>query len=222
IKDYIKNEEHFEKFEVEQNSLPTVSMLMLNERFFGQVDNIIKSFLIPIILRKQRSQMNQSSEDDDEEISIGIKEQEQDMQQILFKKNILFKQSISFQHFLSIRTDSHSSHSTIKSPKTVYAELVRLSKKAIDCTIKTDIQYELSNIFKSFIYDIQNKPPKRLKVNVKKSLHKEKEVLLDNTYINVIEDDTSNSVENLSDTKGQKCGKCKQYGHYAKTCQNVI
>ncbi|CAG8517865.1 21188_t:CDS:2, partial [Cetraspora pellucida] len=234
----------FEKFEAGQNSLSTVSMPMLNERFFDQVDDIIKSFLTSVILEKQRSQMNQSvcyditqvtkwhhlieSEGDNKEISIGIRKQEQDTRQILFSslvKNI--PQEIILKHFLSIRTNSHSSHLTIKSTKAVYAELAKLSKKAIDCVIKADMQYELSNIFKSFIYDIQNKvnklvlenltdvnnsivikhkeqPSKRLKVNVEKSLYKGKEVLLDSTYINLIEDDTSNSVENLSNTKGQK------------------
>ena len=35
-------------------------MPMLNTRFFGPVDNIIKNFLTPVMLEKQRSQMNQS------------------------------------------------------------------------------------------------------------------------------------------------------------------
>ena len=33
---------------------------MLNTRFFGQVDDIIKTFLTSVMLGKQRSQMNQS------------------------------------------------------------------------------------------------------------------------------------------------------------------
>jgi len=33
---------------------------MLNTRFFGQVDDIIKEFLTPVMLGKQRSQMNKS------------------------------------------------------------------------------------------------------------------------------------------------------------------
>ncbi len=33
---------------------------MLYSRFFGQADGIIKQYLTPIILGKQRSQMNQS------------------------------------------------------------------------------------------------------------------------------------------------------------------
>ena len=60
IKDHVKNEEHFEKFEVERNALPTVGMPMLNTRFFGPIDAIIKDFLTPTMLGKQRSQMNQS------------------------------------------------------------------------------------------------------------------------------------------------------------------
>ena len=55
IKDHIKNEEHFEKFEVERNKIPTVGMPMLNTRFFGKIDVIIKDFLTPIMLGKQRS-----------------------------------------------------------------------------------------------------------------------------------------------------------------------
>jgi len=60
INDHVKNEEHFEKFEIERNALPTIGMPMLNIRLFGQIDAIIKDFLTPIMLGKQRSQMNQS------------------------------------------------------------------------------------------------------------------------------------------------------------------
>jgi hypothetical protein len=60
IKDHIKNEEHLEKFEIERNALPKVGMPMLNTRFFGQMDAVIKDFLTPVMLGKQRSQMNQS------------------------------------------------------------------------------------------------------------------------------------------------------------------
>jgi len=35
-------------------------MPMLNTRFFGSVDNVMKAFLTPVMLGKQRSQMNQS------------------------------------------------------------------------------------------------------------------------------------------------------------------
>ena len=35
-------------------------MPMLNVRFFGSVDDIMKTFLTPVMLGKQRSQMNQS------------------------------------------------------------------------------------------------------------------------------------------------------------------
>ena len=59
INDHIKNDEHLEKFEVERNALPTIGMPMLNTRFFSQVDVIIKELLTPIMLGKQRSQMNQ-------------------------------------------------------------------------------------------------------------------------------------------------------------------
>ncbi|CAB4382976.1 unnamed protein product [Rhizophagus irregularis] len=76
-------------------------MPMLNERFFGKVDAIIKKFLTTVMLGKQKSQMNQSvcydinqitewhhlieMEADNEEISMGIREQEQDTKQILLR-----------------------------------------------------------------------------------------------------------------------------------------
>ncbi|CAB4418449.1 unnamed protein product [Rhizophagus irregularis] len=61
IKDHVKNEEHLEKFEIERNALPKVGMPMLNMRFFGQMDAVIKDFLMPVMLAgKQQSQMNQS------------------------------------------------------------------------------------------------------------------------------------------------------------------
>jgi hypothetical protein len=60
IKDYVMNEEHLEKFEIERNALPSIGMPMLNTRFFKQVDAIIKDFLTPVMLGKQRSQMNES------------------------------------------------------------------------------------------------------------------------------------------------------------------
>jgi len=60
IKDYVKNEEHLERFDIERNALLVVGMPMLNTRFFGQMDTLIKEFLTPVMLGKQRSQMNQS------------------------------------------------------------------------------------------------------------------------------------------------------------------
>ena len=60
IKDYVKNVEHLERFEIELNSLPTIRLPMLNSRFFSQIDVIFKNFLTPVMLGKQRSQMNQS------------------------------------------------------------------------------------------------------------------------------------------------------------------
>ncbi|CAG8805636.1 8808_t:CDS:2, partial [Cetraspora pellucida] len=83
----VKNEEQFEKFEIEHNVLPRVGLSSLNNRFFKEVDNIIKQFLTPIILGKQRQQMNQSADNEDEIIS-GPREQEQDIRQVLFKSLI--------------------------------------------------------------------------------------------------------------------------------------
>ena len=105
------------------------------------------------------------------------------------------------------------------------------------------MQFDLLNIFKAFVYDVQSRlepnltdinnpvvvrhkgrPPKRLVASVEKGLHREKRVLEDSNIVNVIEDHgTSNNIEDSTNvTRGRKCGKCNQYGHYAKTCQNVI
>ncbi|CAB5386709.1 unnamed protein product [Rhizophagus irregularis] len=232
------------------------------------------------MLGKQRSQMNQSVcydinqitdwrhlieiEIDNKEISIEIREQEQDTRQILLRSlvltipmeaileiqsedNIPFKNPITFQHFFSIWIDSHGSQPSqpaVNSPKAMYVELAGLSKKAIDCALKSDKQQELLNIFKAFIYDVKSglepknftdvinpvvikhkgQPPKRLISSVEKVLNREKRVLKDVSNSNVIEDNnTSTIIEDFTnDTKGRKCSKCKQYRHYAKTCQNVI
>ncbi|PKY23873.1 hypothetical protein RhiirB3_438224 [Rhizophagus irregularis] len=152
IKDHVRNEEHFEYFELERNAIPTIDMPMLNTRFLH--------FDL-------------------------CREQEQDIQQILFKsliKNIPLEailelnnlspisvcgtqtedrvgmeKSITFQHFFSFRVDSHVSNLAIKSTKAIYAELFGLSKKAIDCALKANMQHELMNLLKSFIYDTHNK-----------------------------------------------------------------
>lgn len=150
------------------------------------------------------------------------------------------EKSITFQHFFSFRVDSHVSNLAIKSTKAIYAELFGLSKKAIDCALKANMQHELVNLLKAFIYDTHNKnvqetqetetftdinnpaitrhkgrPPKRFKSSVETL---GKRVLKDSTKVNI----TENVIveEETNNTKGRKCGKCKQYGHYAKTCQN--
>ena len=163
--------------------------------------------------------------------------------------NIPFGNPITFQHFFSIRIGScgtQSSQSAVNSPKAMYAQLAGLSKKAIDCALKSDKQQELLNIFKAFIYDIKNRlepenenltddiinpvvvkhkgrPPKRLMASIEKVLNREKRVLKDISSGNIMEDNnTPNIIEDsTNDTKGRKCGNCKQYGHYAKTCQNI-
>ncbi|CAB5372675.1 unnamed protein product [Rhizophagus irregularis] len=67
------------------------------------------------------------------------------------------EKSITFQHFFSFRVNSHGSHSAINSTKAIYAELSGLSKKATDCAIKSNMQHELVNLLKAFIYDVHNK-----------------------------------------------------------------
>ncbi|PKY14068.1 hypothetical protein RhiirB3_502008 [Rhizophagus irregularis] len=159
--------------------------------------------------------------------------------------DIPFQSHATFQHFFSIQIDSYGSQSSQSSQlpvksKAIYAELSELSKKAIDYATKADMQHELLNVFKAFIYDVQgrlevltdiNNPIivkhkgrllKRLISNVKKDLHREKRVLKD--IVNVVEKHciSSHIEDSASGTKGQKCSKCKQYGHYMKTCPNVI
>uniref|UniRef100_U9TAX6 SWIM-type domain-containing protein n=1 Tax=Rhizophagus irregularis (strain DAOM 181602 / DAOM 197198 / MUCL 43194) TaxID=747089 RepID=U9TAX6_RHIID len=341
LNDHVNNDEHLERFEVEGNALrplPTIGLPMLNTRFFNQVDTIIKEFLTPIMLRKQREKMNQSVcydinqitewhhlmevETDDKEIETILEvwniratdtqgighytilldkgthlctclllinkglvcrhffrvgtysriatfhisiilsrwylnpdvELSDLLQQYPFipicdktqsEDDIPFQSHATFQHFFSIRIDSYgpqssqSSQLPVKS-KAIYAELSGLSKKAIDYATKADMQHELLNVFKAFIYDVQGRlevltdinnpiivkhkgrPPKRLISNVEKNLHREKRVLKD--IVNVVEEHciSSHIEDSASGTKGQKCSKCKQYGHYVKTCSNVI
>ncbi|CAB4475193.1 unnamed protein product [Rhizophagus irregularis] len=177
IKDHVRNEEHFEYFELERNAIPQLSVCYDINRI-TEWQNLI------------------NVEIDNKEISNGIREQEQDVRQILFKsliKNIPpeaileecrwyldiniqldnlspisvygtqtedrvgMKKSITFQHFFSFWVDSHVSNLAIKLTKAIYAELFGLSKKAIDCALKANMQHELMNLLKSFIYDIYNK-----------------------------------------------------------------
>ena len=64
----------------------------------------------------------------------------------------------TFKHLFSIRSTSCNSHSTLKpSNKIMYAKLFGLSKKVIDSAIKVDMYQELSDMFKTFLYDTQNK-----------------------------------------------------------------
>jgi len=160
--------------------------------------------------------------------------------------NIVFEKSITFHHFFCIRVNLYSSQSFKKLTKAIYAELFRLLKKTVDYAIKADMQYELSNIFKTFIYDIQNKindqktenlanicnptvikhkgwPLKRLKASAKQFLFKGKQMLKDSSRVNIREDNGELNVieDETNNIRGQKCGRCKQYRHYAKTCQSI-
>jgi hypothetical protein len=150
--------------------------------------------------------------------------------------SIEFDNDVDFHHFFSIRVDSSGPQSVANSAKTMFAELFGLSRKAIDFALKFNMQCELLNILKSFIYDAQDKleieqttiinnptitkhkgrpPTKRLKSNVEMSLSKgTKRVLKDSTQVNIADDNV------IDETRGRRCGNCKQFGHYAKTCQN--
>ena len=109
------------------------------------------------------------------------------------------------------------------------------------------MHHELSNMLKSFIYDVQSKlneqdpetfinvanptitkhkgrSLKRLKASVEQSGsagNRVNRILKDSTQDNmkndnnILEDETNNS-------KGRRCGCCREYGHYAKTCPNVV
>ncbi|CAG8787527.1 10744_t:CDS:2, partial [Cetraspora pellucida] len=151
---------------------------------------------------------------DDEEINIGLREQEQDIHQILFK-------SLIRNNLFSIQPSFYDSHLTTKPKKAIYAELFGLSKKAIDLAIKSDMSQELVNTLKLFLNNVQDKnqqtnnddnqivinnpnivkhkgqPPKRLKSNI----------------------DGGGDNDATSVVKGCMCRKYKQYRHYAKTCQ---
>ena len=149
--------------------------------------------------------------------------------------NPALEKSISLDQLSLIQNDSASTQLSVKLSKVIYAELFGISRKAIEYAIKADMQDELSDMFKTFIYNIQCKinnqeienlsdinnpaivkhkgwPPKRLKANVEQSLHKGKQVLKDSTQVNVMDN---------NEVKGRKCRKCKGYGHYARTCQNM-
>ncbi|CAB5293636.1 unnamed protein product [Rhizophagus irregularis] len=212
IKDHVKNEEYLENFKLERNAIPTIGMPMLNTRFFGPIDNIIKVFLTPIMLGKQRSQMNQSYLDQSNDLSQYSPIPVCDIQ---IDNRIEMEKSITFQHFFSFRVDSHGSHLAINSIKAIYAKLFGLSKNATDCAIKSNMQHELVNLLKAFNYDMHNKnvqetqetqetktftdinnptitkhkgrPPKRLKSSVETS---EKHVLKDSTNVNITENET--------------------------------
>ncbi|CAG8781462.1 14819_t:CDS:2, partial [Cetraspora pellucida] len=100
LKDYENQEEHLMKFEIQRNMLPSVGLPMLNSCFFSQVNDILKKFLTPIMLGKQRDQMNASvcydfiqvynwhslieKDINNEEIGLWIREQDYDTRQILF------------------------------------------------------------------------------------------------------------------------------------------
>ena len=62
----------------------------------------------------------------------------------------------------------------------------------------------------------KGRPPKRLKSSVEITKSKGKQVLNESTNVYTIDDNGSN--QDTVSTYGRKCSKCKQIGHYAKTC----
>ncbi|CAI2187346.1 20663_t:CDS:2 [Funneliformis geosporum] len=91
-----------------------------------------------------------------------------------------------------------------------------LSKKVVDIAIKAEQHYELSDILNITAH--KERPPKRLKSNVKQLSHKAKHPLSSNTELNII----NGSIEDTNGVKGRKCSKCKHLDHYAKTCTNLV
>ncbi|GET58134.1 hypothetical protein GLOIN_2v1835573 [Rhizophagus irregularis DAOM 181602=DAOM 197198] len=129
IKDHVKNEKHLKKFEIERNALPKVGMPMLNMRFFGQMDTIIKDFLTPVMLGKHQLRVGMPS-----------------LSSCWYLFPIF---NISYKYNSKLMVDSHSYQPSVKSSKAIYAELFGLSK--------TNMQHKLVNLLKAFIYDTQNK-----------------------------------------------------------------
>lgn len=58
------------------------------------------------------------------------------------------KKNVNFQHLISLCVDLHSSQSVVKSNKAIYTKLFGLSRKAIDCALKVDMQHELLRLLK--------------------------------------------------------------------------
>ncbi|RIB10884.1 hypothetical protein C2G38_2204950 [Gigaspora rosea] len=163
-KDYVKNKEHLERLENEQNTLSIVGIPILNTIFFSQIDAIIKDYLTPMILEKQRAQMNELTETENS-INLEIKEQEQNTQQILFSslaRTIPHKEIL--EHLFSIQSNLSDSKQYIKSSRTKYAELLGISRKAIDYTFK-NTEKNLVEINNLAIVKHRGQYPKRLKTS---------------------------------------------------------
>src|SRR6266542_850513 len=76
---------------------------------------------------------------------------------IIQLENISMLERINLDQFLLIQNCSDSSLLLVKSTKMIYVELSDISEKAIDYAIKTDMQKELSDMIKTFIYNVQCK-----------------------------------------------------------------
>ncbi len=72
-------------------------------------------------------------------------------------EDISMLKRISLNQFLLIQNYLDSSLLPVKSIKMIYIELSNISKKAINYVIKTDMQKELSDMIKTFIYNVQCK-----------------------------------------------------------------
>ncbi|CAG8684786.1 1098_t:CDS:1, partial [Scutellospora calospora] len=109
-----------------------------------------------------------------------------------------------------------------------------------DLVFKANLYDELSEILSAFLNKSQNKmnddpkqnenhimnsistkhkthPPKRLKSVIEQDSNKHNYALKDKSS-NIINNDTSSDSKLIGDSKGYKCEKYKQLGHYTKTC----
>ncbi|POG61498.1 hypothetical protein GLOIN_2v1486191 [Rhizophagus irregularis DAOM 181602=DAOM 197198] len=149
-------------------------------------------------------------------MSIGIREQEQDTRQILFQSLI---KTIPPEAIMEVW------HVQATGTKGIGHYVILLNKGMHLCTCLLLINKELNkNVQEVELFaDVNNpaiikhkgRPPKRFKSNVELSSSKESNrVLKNSTQVNIIDHGV------IDKTKGRRCGKCKQYGHYSKTCQN--
>ncbi|PKB94625.1 hypothetical protein RhiirA5_438360 [Rhizophagus irregularis] len=102
---------------------------------------------------------------DNEEIYIGLQEQEQDIHQTLFKS---FIKDVTQETVLEPDINQDTLLQQILAITLCFtnnSDLFGLSKKVIDSAIKADMYQELSNIFKSFLHDIQNKFDEKQQTN---------------------------------------------------------
>ncbi|CAG8658622.1 3997_t:CDS:2 [Cetraspora pellucida] len=186
---------------------------------------------MPNILNKQRDQINVSicyniiyvhkwhdlikTDINSTEISLWIKEQDIDIYQILFTSMI---QDLASDKILQWFSDSKVNINNL---------LEEISAISILKSEQESQNQDEGNVNNPNIMKHKEHPSKRLKSSLKQG-SKIKHQLNDHTNLNIQMNKQNNSlIKNLNidignDLKGRKCGKCKQFGHYTKTCLNNI